>query len=71
LHGHTIWLRFNDGVEGEIDLEPELLGAVFGPLRDVEAFRHFRVDPELQTVVWENGADFAPEFLHEHMNVLA
>ena len=71
LHGYVIWLKFNDGAEGEIDLESELAGEVFGPLRDPALFRQFTVDPEVQTIVWKNGADLAPEFLYEHMNVLA
>jgi hypothetical protein len=71
LHDYVIWLSFNDGAEGEIDLEGELDGEVFGPLKDPQLFRNFRVDPELQTVVWENGADLAPEFLYENMRVLA
>ena len=71
LHDYTIWLRFNDGAEGEIDLRAELAGEVFGPLADLEQFRCFRVDPELNTIVWDNGADFAPEFLHENMRVFA
>ena len=69
LHDHTIWVRFNDGAQGEVDLEQELECPVFGPLRDRDAFRSFRVDPEIRTVVWENGADFAPEFLHENLRV--
>ena len=71
LHDYVVWLRFNDGAEGEIDLESELEGEVFGPLRDKDLFRRFRVDPELQTLVWENGADLAPEFLHDNMMVTA
>lgn len=70
-HDYVIWLRFNDGAQGEIDLEKELDGEVFGPLRNKRLFRKFHVDPELETVVWENGADFAPEFLYENMKVLA
>lgn len=66
-----IWLRFSDGAEGEIDLESELSGEVFGPLRELCEFRRFRVDPELETVVWANGADLAPEFLYENMKILA
>ena len=69
LHDYTLWLRFNDGAEGEVDLEAELEGEVFGPLLDKEAFKSFRVDAEIRTVVWENGADFAPEFLHENLRV--
>jgi hypothetical protein len=71
LHDYILWLRFNDGAEGEVDLESELLGEVFGPLRDIRLFQQFHVDPKLETVVWENGADLAPEFLYEKMNVLA
>ncbi len=71
LRDYVIWLRFNDGAEGEINLENELEGEVFGPLKDKRLFRNFRVDPELETIVWENGADFAPEFLYENMKVLA
>jgi len=70
-HDYVVWLRFNDGAEGEIDLEGELEGEMFAPLKDKSAFRNFRVDPELQTVVWANGADLAPEFLYENMRVLA
>ena len=71
VRGYVLWLRFNDGAKGEIDLESELDAEVFGPLKDLEHFKRFRVDPELQTVVWENGADLAPEFLYENMKVLA
>ena len=71
LHDYVIWLRFNDGAQGEIDLAGELDGEMFSPLRDIEQFKRFGVDPDLETIVWENGADLAPEFLHEHMKVLA
>lgn len=64
---YIVWLRFNNGNEGEIDLSAELEGEVFGPLRDPAAFSRFRVDPELETIVWENGADLAPEFLHDNL----
>jgi len=65
LRGFVIRLRFADGTDGEIDLEHELDGEVFRPLRDPEYFRRFRVHPELRTLVWPNSADFAPEFLYD------
>jgi hypothetical protein len=71
VSGYVIWLRFDDGLEGEVDLEEELYGEVFLSLRDVDAFQRFWVHPELRTVVWENGADFAPEFLHDKVQVLS
>ena len=63
--GYTIHVRFIDGVEGDIDLEGELWGEVFEPLKDIEVFRRFRLDAELNTVTWPSGADLAPEFLYE------
>ena len=64
INKYTIWIKFEDGVEGEVNLEDELWGPIFEPLRDLQTFRSFRVHPELHTIVWENGADFSPEFLH-------
>ena len=69
--GHTLWLRFNDGAEGEVDLANELNGPIFEPLRDPDFFRQLCVHPELRTVVWPNGADFAPEFLRRAIRVAA
>jgi hypothetical protein len=71
VSGHTVWLRFRDGTVGEIDLAPSLRGPVFEPLREVEFFRQFRIHPEFETLVWPNGADFAPEFLHDNVRVTA
>jgi len=64
VHGHTIRVRFADGLEGEIDLAGEIWGEVFEGLEDPEAFRAFRLDRELNTITWPSGADFAPEFLY-------
>ena len=67
----TVWVRFDDGAEGEIDLSAELHGEVFQPLRNVDYFRAFSVHPELKTLVWPNGADFAPEFLRSTLKAAA
>ncbi|MBI5433615.1 MAG: DUF2442 domain-containing protein [Planctomycetes bacterium] len=64
LGGHRVWLRFDDGVESEIDLSDELDGEIFEPLRDPRTFAGFVVD---DTLSWPNGADFAPEFLHDRV----
>ena len=61
--GHRVWLRFDDGSCGEVDLADELDGPVFEPLKNVECFRQFLV--RYNTLSWQNGADFAPEFLRE------
>lgn len=71
LHDHTVWLKFEDGTAGEVDLGGELHGPIFEPLRDLEYFAHFTVSPDLGTISWPNGADFAPEFLYERLHVAA
>ena len=71
VSGYVVWLRFNDGTEGEVDLAAELQGEVFQPLKDPKFFSYFQVHPELRTLVWPNGADFAPEFLRAAVRVAA
>jgi hypothetical protein len=63
LEDHRVWVRFNDGAAGAIDLSQELSGPLFEPLKDVEQFKRFAV--RHHTLSWENGADFAPEFLRD------
>ena len=62
--GYRVWLRFDDGLDGEVDLSAEIYGELFEPLKDPEYFARFVVD---DTLTWPNGADFAPEFLHERV----
>ncbi|MFL6247385.1 MAG: DUF2442 domain-containing protein [Thermoanaerobaculia bacterium] len=70
VHDYVIWVRFEDGTEGEIDLASELWGPVFEPLKQVDYFRNMLV-AEYGTVAWPNGADIAPEFLYERVRVAA
>lgn len=63
--GYRLRIEFNDGTARIVDLEDYLDGEVFEPLRDVERFRRVRVDTELDTIVWDNGADLSPDFLFE------
>jgi hypothetical protein len=64
VDNHQIQFQFSDGKTGVVDLLPFLQGAVFEPLRNKEAFQQFSIDPNLETIVWENGANLAPEFLY-------
>jgi hypothetical protein len=65
LSGYKLELTFKDGLCGVIDLEGELTGIMFEPLRDPKFFRQVQVDGERNTIVWPNGVDLAPEFLYE------
>lgn len=64
LDGFRVRLSLSDGSKRELDLEPYLNGPVFEPLRtDPALFRAVRVDEELGTIVWPNGADIDPDVL--------
>jgi hypothetical protein len=69
LHDYTVWLRFEDGTTGEVDLRESLRGPVFEPLRNLEYFKQVSVDAEIGTIVWPNGADIAPETLYRRVRV--
>ncbi|WP_419662643.1 conserved uncharacterized protein, DUF2442 [Desulfosarcina variabilis str. Montpellier] len=69
--GYKLYLHFSDGSEGEVNLEPELTGEIFEPLKDLSFFKMFSVNHEIHTIVWPNGADFAPEFLREKLKIMA
>lgn len=62
---YVLRVRFDDGSDQVIDFRPVLAGELFGPLRDIDVFNQVRVDPEVHTLVWPNGADFDPETLHD------
>lgn len=62
---YTLRVTFDDGSSQIVDFEPVLYGELFSPLRDPELFRLVRLDPEIRTLVWPNGADFDPYVLHE------
>ena len=64
LGGYHVWLGFKDGLEGELDLLAELWGEVFEPLKDVREFAKVKVNTDLHTIVWPNGADLSPTWLH-------
>jgi hypothetical protein len=63
LTDYKLRLEFNEGTVMSVDLESDLVGKVFEPLKNKEYFKAFSI--KYNTVEWENGADFAPEFLYE------
>jgi len=65
IRAKVIWVAFDDGVSGEVDLNGALKGPVFEPLENESEFSKMYIDPEVETIVWPNGADLAPEFVKE------
>ena len=62
---HLLRVAFSDGTAKRVDVRPLLTGPVFQPLREAGFFARVSLDPVAGTVVWPNGADLAPEALHE------
>ena len=62
---YVLRVRFDDGTEQVINFQPVLAGELYGPLRDLSLFNQVRIDPEVHTLVWPNGADFDPATLHD------
>ena len=65
VKSYTLRVEFDDQTSQVIDFRPVLEGEIYGPLRDLELFNGVRVDPEVHTLVWPNGADFDPATLHD------
>ena len=62
---YTLRIRFDDESEQTIDFRPVLAGELYRPLIDPEVFNQVRLDTEVHTLVWPNGADFDPATLHD------
>ena len=62
---YKLRVGFDDSTEQVIDFLPALGGELFEPLRDLSIFNQVRIDPEVKTLVWPNGADFDPATLHD------
>ena len=61
IENYRVRLEFNDGTHGIVYLSYSLDGQIFEPLKNLNYFKRFRL--EGHTLAWENGADFAPEYL--------
>ena len=62
---YKVRVHFDDGVTQTINFEPVLFGEMYGPLRELAIFDKVKIDPEVHTLVWPNGADFDPATLHD------
>jgi hypothetical protein len=62
---YKLKLTFENSIVKIVDLKPHLDGEIFEPLIDIEYFKSVRINPDIDTVVWSNEADFSPDFLYE------
>lgn len=64
---YRLWVRFADGVEGEVDLSDLVGKGVFSAWEDPDVFRSVEIDEESGTVVWPGELDLAPDALHKEL----
>ena len=70
LGDYKIWLEFNDGRKGVVDLADDLFGERFAPLRNREHFADFYLDQGLATIAWHTGTEIAPDYLYERLRAM-
>jgi hypothetical protein len=69
LTDYRLWLRFDDGVEGEVDLAKLVrLEGIFEPLQKRAFFIRVAVNNEIGTICWPNGADLDPDVLYSKIS---
>ena len=64
IKDYMVEVSFNNGRKGVANLSDALKGSVFESLKNKSNFSSFTVDEELETIVWSNGADLAPEYVY-------
>lgn len=65
VSGYKLRLTFEDESVRLVDLKKHLDGEIFEPLKNLNYFKTVRVNPDIDTIVWDNGADMSPDFLYE------
>jgi len=66
---YKLWVKFNNGQTGVVDLKEHLWGSAFEPLRNIDFFKQVEVSRTLGTITWPNEVDFAPEFILENIAI--
>jgi len=67
-HGYRLWIKFADGVEGEVSVIHLVGKGVFQAWTDAAFFSKVSVDPESGTVTWPGGIDLAPDALYDQVS---
>lgn len=65
IDGYKLAITFENNITKIVDLDGHLEKGIFKPLKDISYFKTVRVDEDLDTIVWDNGADISPNFLYE------
>ena len=70
--GFRLYLTFENGERRGVDVADVIeFTGVFAPLREPAYFRSVRVNRDVGTIVWPNGADLCPDVLYERSRPMA
>lgn len=65
LEGYDLLLNFSDGKEGIVNIKKLIsFKGIFSPLKDYGYFTSVKINPDIGTLCWDNGADLAPDSLY-------
>lgn len=62
---YHVWIRFDDGLEGEVDLSHLVGKGVFSAWKSIDFFNNVRIDPKTSTLTWNNEIDLDPYVLRD------
>lgn len=63
INDYKLKLTFENGIKKLVDLKAHLEGEIFEPLKDIDYFQKVSLNKDIDTIVWDNEADFCPDFL--------
>lgn len=71
VKNYILYIRFENGLSGEVDISKIIpFEGIFSKLKEPSYFGTVRVDKDLGTIVWENGADLAPDYLYSIISTM-
>ncbi len=65
LPNYRVWIQFDDGLEGEVDLSYLVGKGIFASFKDLKFFSNVYIDPVSNTLAWNNEIDLDPYVLRE------
>ena len=65
---YCVWLRFEDGLEGELSLAHLVGQGVFASWEDEAEFQRVFIDEDAGTIDWPGDIDLAPDALHQRLS---
>ena len=64
---YSLWLHFDDGVKGIVNLHDLVGVGIFSAWKDIEVFKKININPIKETVSWEGGINLDSDVLHEYL----